>query len=58
LAVSPGENYGCELYPNGIDADTGAPIDGDQTIDTDLIAEVARRQRMTPEDLKDAAAKS
>lgn len=43
-----------ELYPNGIDADTGGPIDGDLTIDTELIAKVARRQKSTPEDLKDA----
>ena len=43
-----------ELFPNGIDADTGGPIDGDLTIDTDLIAKVARGQKLTPEDLKDA----
>ena len=43
-----------ELYLNGIDADSGGPIDGDLTIDTDLIAKVARGQKLTPEDLKDA----
>jgi len=42
-----------QLYPNGIDASTGAPIDGDQTIDTDLIARVARGQKFSPDDLKD-----
>ena len=43
-----------EIYPNGIDADTGGPIDGELTIDTELIAKVARGQKLTPEDLKDA----
>ena len=43
-----------ELYPNGIDADTGGPIDGDLTIDTELIAKVARGEKLTPEDLRDA----
>jgi hypothetical protein len=43
-----------ELYLNGIDADTGGPIDGDLSIDTELIAKVARGQKLTEEDLKDA----
>ena len=43
-----------ELYPNGIDADSGSPIDGEITIDTELIAKVARGHKLTPEDLKDA----
>ncbi len=42
------------LFLNGIDADSGGPIDGDLTIDTELIAKVARGQTLTPEDLKDA----
>lgn len=42
------------LYPNGIDADTGSPIDGDIVIDTTLIARVARGHKLTPEDLRDA----
>jgi hypothetical protein len=42
-----------ELYLNGIDAATGGPIDGDLTIDTELVARVARGQRLSPEDLKD-----
>lgn len=43
-----------ELYLNGIDADSGGPIDGEITIDTELIAKVARGHKLTPEDLKDA----
>ena len=43
-----------ELYLNGIDAATGGPLDGDLTITTDMIAKVARGQRLTPEDLRDA----
>lgn len=44
-----------ELFLNGIDADTGGPIDGDKiTITTELIAKVARGQKLTPEDLRDA----
>ena len=43
-----------ELFLNGIDADTGGPIDGDLSIDTELIAKVARGQQLTEEDLKDA----
>ena len=43
-----------ELYLNGIDASTGGPLDGDFTITTDMIAKVARGQKLTPEDLKDA----
>lgn len=41
------------LYLNGIDADTGGPI-YDEPIDTEIIAKVARGQKITPEDLKDA----
>jgi hypothetical protein len=43
-----------ELFLNGIDADSGSPIDGDLIVDTELIAKVARGQKLTPEDLKDA----
>ncbi len=43
-----------ELYLNGIDASTGGPMDGDFVITTDMIAKVARGQKLTPEDLKDA----
>lgn len=41
------------LYLNGIDAETGGPID-DMPIDSILIAKVARGQRLTPEDFRDA----
>lgn len=44
------------LYLNGIDADTGGPID-DIAIDTEMIAKVARGNRLTPEDLHDARIK-
>lgn len=44
-----------ELFLNGIDADTGGPIDGDEiTITTELIAKLARGHKLTPEDLRDA----
>ncbi len=44
-----------ELFLNGIDADTGGPIDGDDVvITTEMIAKVARGQKLTPEDLRDA----
>jgi len=44
-----------ELFLNGINADTGGPIDGDDVvITTDMIAKVARGQKLTPEDLRDA----
>jgi hypothetical protein len=43
-----------ELFLNGINADTGGPIDGDLVITADMIAKVARGQRLTPEDLRDA----
>ncbi len=43
-----------KLYLNGIDASTGGPMDGDFDITTDIIAKVARGQKLTPEDLKDA----
>ena len=43
-----------ELFLNGIDAATGGPLDGDFTITTDLIAKVARGQKLTPDDLRDA----
>ncbi|HEY3312126.1 MAG TPA: hypothetical protein VGK00_10850 [Anaerolineales bacterium] len=43
-----------ELFTNGIDATTGGPLDGDITITTDMIAKVARGQKLTPEDLRDA----
>ncbi|MCS6993989.1 MAG: C25 family cysteine peptidase [Anaerolineales bacterium] len=42
------------LFPNGIDAETGGPIDGDLVITTELIAKVARGHKLTPEDLRDA----
>lgn len=42
-----------QLYLNGIDADTGGPLD-DLPIDTEIIAKVARGQRLTKEDLQDA----
>ena len=42
-----------QLYLNGIDADTGAPLD-ELPIDTEIIAKVARGQKITPEDLRDA----
>lgn len=44
------------LYLNGIDADTGGPID-DIAIDSEMIAKVARGHRLTPEDLRDARIK-
>ncbi len=44
-----------ELFLNGINADTGGPIDGDDVvITTEMIAKVARGQKLTPEDLRDA----
>lgn len=44
-----------ELFLNGINADTGGPIDGDDVvITTEMIAKVARGQKITPEDLRDA----
>ena len=43
-----------EIFTNGIDAATGGPLDGDITITTDMIAKVARGQKLTPEDLRDA----
>lgn len=43
-----------ELFLNGIDAESGGPIDGDVPITTEMIAKVARGQRLTPEDLRDA----
>jgi hypothetical protein len=43
-----------ELFLNGIDAATGGPLDGDFTITTEMIAKVARGQKLTPEDLRDA----
>ncbi len=46
-----------ELHLNGIDADTGGPLD-DLPINTEIIAKVARGQRITPEDLKDAKIKN
>lgn len=45
-----------ELHLNGIDADTGGPLD-DFPITTEILAKVARGQRITPEDLKDAKIK-
>ncbi len=42
-----------QLYLNGIDADTGGPLD-ELPIDTEIIAKVARGQKITPEDLRDA----
>jgi hypothetical protein len=46
-----------ELHLNGINADTGGPVDGDMFITTDMIAKVARGQKISPEDLKDAKMK-
>jgi hypothetical protein len=46
-----------ELNLNGIDASTGGPID-DFPVTTEIIAKVARGQRITPEDLKDAKIKN
>jgi len=46
-----------ELHLNGIDADTGGPLD-DFPVTTEIIAKVARGQRITPEDLRDAKIKS
>ncbi|HEY3311043.1 MAG TPA: hypothetical protein VGK00_05320 [Anaerolineales bacterium] len=43
-----------QIFTNGIDADTGGPLDGDMIITSDLIAKVARGQKLTPEDLRDA----
>ncbi len=43
-----------DLFTNGIDAATGGPLDGDLTITTEMIAKVARGQKLTPEDLRDA----
>jgi hypothetical protein len=47
-----------KLYLNGIDASTGGPLDGDLPIDTTIIAKVARGQRITKEDLRDARIKN
>src|SRR5690349_12701978 len=46
-----------ELSLNGIDAATGGPID-DFPVTTEILAKVARGQRITPEDLKDARIKN
>ncbi len=46
-----------ELNLNGIDAASGGPID-DFQVTTEMIAKVARGQRITPEDLKDAKIKN
>jgi len=46
-----------ELSLNGIDAATGGAIDDFQAT-TEMIAKVARGQRLTPEDLKDAKIKN
>lgn len=44
-----------QLFLNGINADTGGPMDGeDVVITTEMIAKVARGQKLTPEDLRDA----
>ncbi|MCX6080234.1 MAG: hypothetical protein NTW32_11930 [Chloroflexi bacterium] len=43
-----------ELYTNGIDASNGGPLDGDFLITTEMIAKVARGQKLTPDDLRDA----
>jgi hypothetical protein len=45
-----------ELHLNGIDASTGGPMD-DFPITTDMIAKVARGQKISPEELKDAKMK-
>lgn len=43
-----------ELFLNGINADTGGPLDGDDVhITTEVIAKIARGQKITPDDLKD-----
>ena len=46
-----------ELSLNGIDATTGGPLD-DFPVTTEIIAKVARGQRITPEDLRDAKIKN
>ncbi|MGC1378913.1 MAG: hypothetical protein WA821_21960 [Anaerolineales bacterium] len=46
-----------ELFLNGIDATTGGPLD-DFPVTTEIIAKVARGQRITPEDLRDAKIKN
>lgn len=43
-----------QLFTNGIEASSGGLLDGDLVITTDLIAKVARGQRLTKEDLDDA----
>lgn len=45
------------LYLNGIDADTGGPI-YDEPITSEMIAKVARGQKLTKEDLHDARVKN
>ncbi len=42
-----------EVFINGIDASTGGPLD-EFPITVEMLAKVARGQRLTPEDLKDA----
>jgi len=39
-----------ELYLNGIDADTGGPLDGERAITTEDIAKVARGQKLAKDD--------
>jgi hypothetical protein len=43
-----------ELCLNGIDATTGGSLDGDQPITAAMLAKVARGEKLTPEDLRDA----
>jgi hypothetical protein len=43
-----------QLYLNGIDADTGGPLDGDTVITSQMIASVARGQTISKEELDDA----
>ena len=43
-----------QIFTNGIDATTGGPLDGDMVITTEMLAKVARGQRLTPDDLRDA----
>lgn len=43
-----------ELALNGIDAVTGGPLDGDQPITAAMLAKVARGEKLTPDDLREA----
>jgi len=43
-----------DLFLNGIDADTGGPIDGDMVITSEMIAKVARGETISQDELDDA----